>query len=34
MPKKGKKKFFVPNLQYFQFGQDGWKSRNFFMKRI
>ena len=24
--------FFVPSLQYCQFGQDGWKSRPFFMK--
>ena len=24
--------FFVPSLQYCQFGQDGWRSRNFFMK--
>ena len=29
--KKGKN-LFVPSLQYCQFGQDGWKSRTFFMK--
>ena len=26
--KKGKN-FFLPNLQYCQFGQDGWKNRTF-----
>ena len=29
--KKGKK-FFVPDLQYCQFEQDGWKNRIFFRK--
>ena len=29
---KKRKKLFVPSLQYCQFGQDGWKSRTFFMK--
>ena len=29
---KKRKKFFVPSLQFCQFGQDGWKSRSFFMK--
>ena len=29
--KKGKN-FFVPNLQYSQFEQDGWKNRIFFRK--
>ena len=26
------RKFFVLNLQYLQFGQDGWRSKTFFMK--
>ena len=29
--KKGRN-FSVPSLKYFQFGQDGWKTRTFFMK--
>ena len=32
--KKLGRNFFAPNLQYFQFEQDVWKNRTFFMKII
>ena len=31
---KKEKKFLVPNLQYCQFEQDGWKNRIFFRKNM